>query len=144
VFAVADLLRTAIKSPRPPGEENDARYLSELESSLGASTFGAVWAEARALGPKPVIRQALAIEPLPAPQAAPAIGTPAARPLSGREREVAVLIARGLTNRQIGVQLVLSARTVDAHVDHIRSKLKIRGRAQIAAWVTDHGLNRQP
>ena len=143
VFAIADLLRAAIKSPRPPGEQDDARYLSELETTLGASTFGAVWAEARALGPESVIRQALASEPPPAPVAPPVLRGPTARPLSDREREVAVLIARGLTNREIGEELVLSARTVDAHVDHIRAKLKVRGRAQIAAWVTDQGLNRQ-
>jgi DNA-binding CsgD family transcriptional regulator len=143
LFAIADLLRAAIKSPRPPGEENDARYLAELERTLGASAFGAIWAEARALGPEPVIREALATELAP-PQAAPASVQRTAGPLSDREREVAVLIAQGLTNRQIGEQLVLSERTVDAHVDHIRAKLKVRGRAQIAVWVTDHGLNRPP
>ena len=53
---------------------------------------------------------------------------------------MAILIARGLTNRQIGQKLVLSERTVDAHVDHIRVKLKVHSRAQIAAWVADRGL----
>ena len=60
--------------------------------------------------------------------------------VSAREREVAILVAQGLTNRQIGERLVLSERTVDAHVDHIRAKLNVRGRAQIAAWITDRGL----
>ena len=53
--------------------------------------------------------------------------------LSEREREVAALVARGFTNREIAAQLVLSQRTVDTHVDHIRTKLGLRSRSQIGA-----------
>jgi DNA-binding CsgD family transcriptional regulator len=56
-------------------------------------------------------------------------------PLSAREREVALLIAEGLTNRRIAEQLVISERTADTHVQHILSKLGLGCRAQIAAWV---------
>jgi non-specific serine/threonine protein kinase len=56
--------------------------------------------------------------------------------LTERELEVARLVVSGLTNRQIAQRLVLSVRTVDAHIDHIRNKLSLRSRAQIAAWVT--------
>jgi DNA-binding CsgD family transcriptional regulator len=62
---------------------------------------------------------------------------PAAAPLSGREREVASLVAQGLTNRQIGEQLVISERTADTHVQNILNKLGITSRAQIAAWVVE-------
>ena len=54
------------------------------------------------------------------------------------EREVAGLVASGLTNRQIAARLVVSERTVDAHVEHIRTKLGVRSRAQIAAWMVAH------
>jgi non-specific serine/threonine protein kinase len=47
---------------------------------------------------------------------------------------VAVLIARGLTNREIATELVLAERTVDAHVHNILGKLELRSRAQVAAW----------
>jgi DNA-binding CsgD family transcriptional regulator/sugar lactone lactonase YvrE len=54
--------------------------------------------------------------------------------LSRREREVAALVAEGLTNRQIGERLFISERTVDGHLEHVREKLAVNTRAQIAAW----------
>jgi non-specific serine/threonine protein kinase len=61
-------------------------------------------------------------------------------PLTRREREVAVLVGRGLTDRQISSQLHLSERTVHNHVRNILSKLGLRSRAQIAAWAARLGL----
>jgi predicted ATPase/DNA-binding CsgD family transcriptional regulator len=60
--------------------------------------------------------------------------------LTRREAEVAALVARGLTNRQIAGQLYLSVRTIEAHVDHILSKLGFRTRTQVAAWAHEEGL----
>ena len=54
--------------------------------------------------------------------------------LSRREREVAKLVAEGLTSREIGEKLFISERTAEGHVEQIRSKLGFRSRAQIAAW----------
>lgn len=62
--------------------------------------------------------------------------------LTGREREVALLVANGLTNRQIAERLTLSVRTAESHVDGIRAKLGVRTRAQIAAWVTEREVAR--
>jgi predicted ATPase/DNA-binding CsgD family transcriptional regulator len=53
--------------------------------------------------------------------------------LSPREREVAALVAKGLSNRRIAEELVISKRTVDAHVEHILAKLKISSRVEIPA-----------
>jgi predicted ATPase/DNA-binding CsgD family transcriptional regulator len=58
--------------------------------------------------------------------------------LTPREAEVAALIARGLNNRQIAERLVISQRTVDAHVAHILAKLGFATRSQIAVWATEH------
>ncbi len=58
-------------------------------------------------------------------------------PLTMREEQVAGLLAKGLTNRGIAEELVLSERTVDAHLEHIRNKLVLRNRAQIATWVAE-------
>ena len=55
--------------------------------------------------------------------------------LTPREREVASLIARGLSNRDIAAELVLSERTVHVHVASILSKLGCRSRTQVAAMV---------
>jgi predicted ATPase/DNA-binding CsgD family transcriptional regulator len=57
-------------------------------------------------------------------------------PLTRREREVAELIASGLTNRQIGARLFIAERTVDTHVGRILDKLGCVSRAQVAALVT--------
>jgi DNA-binding NarL/FixJ family response regulator len=54
--------------------------------------------------------------------------------LTRREREITVLVADGLTNRQIADVLHLAERTAENHVQHILTKLGFRNRAQIAAW----------
>jgi len=62
--------------------------------------------------------------------------------LTAREREVAALIARGMSNREIAEALVVSERTVETHISHIRDKLTFTSRAQIAAWAVQQGLVR--
>jgi DNA-binding CsgD family transcriptional regulator len=58
--------------------------------------------------------------------------------LSRRETEVAQLIAVGLSNRAIAERLYLSERTVEKHVEHIRAKLSLTSRAQLAVWAAQH------
>ncbi|QWF80969.1 ATP-binding protein [Amycolatopsis sp. CA-230715] len=58
-----------------------------------------------------------------------------AGPLTGRETQVARLVAHGLTNREIATRLVISIRTVDTHVSRILGKLGLTNRAQLADWV---------
>jgi len=60
--------------------------------------------------------------------------------LTGRELEVAELVAEGLTNHSIARRLSIAPRTAEAHVENIRRKLEVHSRAQIAAWVTEHRL----
>jgi DNA-binding NarL/FixJ family response regulator len=57
-------------------------------------------------------------------------------PLTRREQDVAALVAKGLTNREIAAQLYLSERTAQNHVQHILTKLALANRSQIAVWVT--------
>ncbi|MFJ9390511.1 ATP-binding protein [Nocardioides sp. NPDC101246] len=52
--------------------------------------------------------------------------------LTPREQEIAALVARGMTNKEIAAQLVVSSRTVSTHVEHILAKLGFRSRTQIA------------
>lgn len=66
-------------------------------------------------------------------------------PLTRRESEVALLVAEGLTNREIGERLHsertvdghVTERGVDAHVQNIMNRLNVNRRAQISAWVTE-------
>ncbi|HEY1421579.1 MAG TPA: alpha/beta fold hydrolase [Candidatus Dormibacteraeota bacterium] len=60
---------------------------------------------------------------------------PAQSGLSKREREVAQLLAGGLSNREIAGRLFLSERTVDNHVQHILDKLGFNSRVQVATWL---------
>jgi predicted ATPase/DNA-binding NarL/FixJ family response regulator len=65
------------------------------------------------------------------------LGRPDAEELTGREREIAALVALGLTNRGIAGRLFISRRTVDAHINHIFTKLGLTSRVQLAIWARD-------
>ena len=104
-------------------EENGALTVAQA-ISLALDQSVAVGAPAPA--PAPV--------PAPAPAAA---AEPPTSPLTRREQEIAVLIARGMTNRTIASVLVLSPRTIDGHVGRIFAKLGFVSRAQVAAWVSE-------
>lgn len=60
--------------------------------------------------------------------------------LTGREKQVASLIAQGYSNSAIASTLGISPKTAAAHVEHIRNKLTVGSRAQIAAWATAAGI----
>lgn len=61
--------------------------------------------------------------------------------LTTREREVAALVAQGLSNKEIAAKLVISERTVEGHVERVLGKLGFRSRTQIAVWQAE-GLPR--
>jgi DNA-binding CsgD family transcriptional regulator len=77
---------------------------------------------------------------LPRPRPAAKPPSPATYPLSRAEVPVAILVAKGRTNKAIADQIFRSERTVDNHVTHIYTKLNINSRAELAIWVRDHGL----
>jgi non-specific serine/threonine protein kinase len=108
--------------------------LDALASRVSAG-LGQAWEPAReagrVLGRSDQITAAL--WPAGSRQAAPAAES--GLPLTPREREVAELIARGLTNRQIAARLFIAERTVDTHAGRIMAKLGCANRAQVAAIV---------
>jgi DNA-binding CsgD family transcriptional regulator len=63
----------------------------------------------------------------------------AAGGLTGREREIASLMAYGLSNQDIAKRLVITEGTVEVHVKHILGKLGFRSRTQVAGWVARQG-----
>ncbi len=60
--------------------------------------------------------------------------------LSPRELEVVRRVARGQTSARIAKEFVISPRTVDTHVDHVRTKLGLHSRAEVAAWAASLGI----
>jgi DNA-binding NarL/FixJ family response regulator len=63
-------------------------------------------------------------------------------PLTPREHEIVRLIARGLSNRAIADELVISPATAARHVATIMAKLGFNSRTHIASWATRHGTPR--
>jgi predicted ATPase/DNA-binding CsgD family transcriptional regulator len=125
--------------------------------SLGAPMFGEGYASVHDMG-EDMVRQALGEDAFAAEYAAGArldtaslvayaleeeadLGPSTARdpwaPLTKRERDIAGLVADGLSNREIAERLVIAKRTVETHVEHILAKLSFSSRAQIAAWVAE-------
>jgi DNA-binding NarL/FixJ family response regulator len=82
-------------------------------------------------------RASASVQP-PAPGAEPE--RPGVHPLTRKEVEVAILVAKGNTNKQIASRLFNSERTIDNHVQHIYNKLTIDSRAELALWVQERGL----
>jgi DNA-binding CsgD family transcriptional regulator len=68
------------------------------------------------------------------------IAQQAAGGLTARERDVAVLVAQGKSNREIAEALIVSERTAETHVSNVLSKLGFTSRTQIAAWAIERGL----
>jgi DNA-binding NarL/FixJ family response regulator len=123
-LALADLLRRELGVEAARDDEAAAR---EVASRLAATLL-----------PGELREEYLRAAGLEPSGAEPASGDPH-DVLTGREREVAMQIAAGLSNRAIAEQLFVSARTVEAHVSNILRKLGLSSRAGIATWVARQG-----
>lgn len=101
-------------------------YRERLRLALGGKVFG----HCHALGEQMSVSEVLSFacdDAVPEPAGGPR--------LTRREKQVAELIAEGLTNKQIATRLVISQRTAEGHVEHVLAKLSFTSRAQVAAWV---------
>ncbi|GAB3205921.1 protein kinase domain-containing protein [Nocardia tengchongensis] len=108
-------------------------------SALGARRFDAAVRSGRAMGMDAAVGYALGEQP--------AVASPTSGPgvaLTKRESQVADLVARGLTNKQIAAELVISQRTAQGHVEHILTKLGFSARTQIAAWIVAGAKRQNP
>ncbi|MFC9972814.1 ATP-binding protein [Spirillospora sp. NPDC127200] len=110
-----------------------------LSAELGAEAFRARYAEGAALRDDEVLALAAREARADPPRARTGPDADRRDRLTRREREIAGLVAEGLSNRQIAERLVISKRTVDSHVEHILAKLGYTSRAQVAGWVSRGG-----
>jgi predicted ATPase/DNA-binding CsgD family transcriptional regulator len=105
------------------------RLAGTIPAVLGRSVLGRSVLGRSVLG-RSVLENSVPGPDMPGPDGA--AGGPWA-PLTVRERQVAALVVEGLTNREIAARLVVSKRTIDAHVEHILAKLGLSSRVQVAA-----------
>jgi predicted ATPase/DNA-binding CsgD family transcriptional regulator len=137
LVGAADRLYHQLGAQRAPSETQKLeRWLLPLRDQIGAQAAETATAEGRALELDDAVAFALS-NPGESRPSAPA---PSASPLTAREQEVATLLARGLSNRQIADELVISLHTAQRHVENILSKLAFSSRTQVAAWAINEGF----
>jgi DNA-binding CsgD family transcriptional regulator len=141
LWGAAEVLREASGFPQPPDDKRVLEpFLETARSRLDEAAFQAAWEEGRAMTEEQAVGYVLSEEEEREPPTLVAVPeqqpSPANEPterLTIREQEVALLVARGLTNRQIARELSISEHTVANHVRKILKKLGLRSRAQIAS-----------
>ena len=127
----------------PASRAEHERSVETLRRRLGDAAFSAAAAEGQAMTLEQVLEHAMSVAsspPTPASDTKPTAGAGNPGPLTRRERQVAILIAQGLSNRAIASHLFISERTAETHVKHIFTKLGLEARTQVAAWVAQRGL----
>jgi predicted ATPase/DNA-binding CsgD family transcriptional regulator len=112
--------------------EDDRRCQAATRARLGDAAFEAATRRGKELGFDETI--ALVTGKKTARPSTNQAAAEAASALSRREREIADLIAQGLSNKEIASALVIALRTAEGHVEHILTKLGFTSRTQIAAW----------
>ncbi|HLZ29602.1 MAG TPA: tetratricopeptide repeat protein [Chloroflexota bacterium] len=142
----ASALREAIGTPLNAAAQAalDGRFAT-ARASVRRDLAEAAWARGRAMSLDAAVAFALAEGEEAAADAERRRGPgESLYGLTPREREVAVRIAQGLTNRQMAAEFALAERTVDVHVSNILGKLQMSSRAQVAAWVVKNGWLGEP
>ena len=139
LWGAVDALRTSIGAPLPPEPRPYyERSMAAARALLGEEAWEAAFAEGGAMSAEEATEHALSEEVAHAAERPLADGGTSMR-LTRREREVADLVARGLSTRQIAQELVISERTVDKHVANLLKKLNLRSRDQVAARIAEDG-----
>ena len=140
LWGAAEALRDAFSVPIPLAERaNYERLITSARVHLGERAFASAWAQGRSMTPV----QALAAQgqkPIPTPTTTriPPPTYPAG--LTAREVEVLRLVSSGLTDLQIAEKLVLSPRTVHAHISSIYNKLDVTSRSAATRYAIEHHL----
>ncbi len=135
----AQAFRSAIGAWSASGARLD-KLLEPIRKQLGEQAANALLADGAAMTPEEAVRYATdpgeEAPPPAVPVVAGAVRSPAGSVLTPREWEITKLISRGLSNRAIADELVISPATAARHVANILTKLGFSSRAQVAAWAT--------
>ena len=174
IYGAVDSMWQAIGFARALDEvDRYERELESIRQALGERAFSSAWEVGRALDTDDAVREGMgelpgaseepaysaddagqpfaragasdsrgspaAFEPVPAPGGPSAVDI-----VTRRERDVAILLARGLTNRQIAQTLVVTEGTAANAIRRVLQRLGFQNRAQVAAWAVEHGLHELP
>jgi DNA-binding CsgD family transcriptional regulator len=117
-------------------------YLDAARAKLGETLWEATLAEGRAMTLEEATEYALMAGERSGAATSVRAQTPAGKQpslLTQREEEIATIVARGLTNRRIASELVISEHTVATHLRKILKKLGLHSRSQLTAWMAEQG-----
>jgi len=148
LFGAAEALRQAIAAHLPPVDRPAyEQAIASARAQLGEEAFAAAWNQGLTLTPDEAIaawEQAPMPEPIP-PELGPSKLKPPSTPsypddLTAREVEILCLIAQGWTNPHIADHLVISPRTVNAHLTSIYRKIDVSTRSAATRYAIEHHL----
>jgi predicted ATPase/DNA-binding CsgD family transcriptional regulator len=144
----AEAMRQSLGVPVPLVERADYEdLLRRACAQLDVASFETAWAEGHAMTPAQVLTSQLSVKTSPhfkesssspGSSTSPASAVPAG--LTSREGDVLRLIAMGLTDSQVAKRLVISPRTVNAHLTSIYSKIGVSTRSAATRYALDHKL----
>jgi DNA-binding CsgD family transcriptional regulator len=130
-MGIPDLPEDALRRQEP---------LQQARQALGPARTQEAEQRGAAMTLETAVEFAAMLTTLGAPEPRESQEPPGLAHLSGRERELVTLVARGLTNAQIAGQLYISVRTVGSHLDRIRDKTGCRRRADLTRLALQAGL----
>jgi non-specific serine/threonine protein kinase len=136
--AAAHAVRLSVGVPAAPGERDDVeRHLRQSRAQLGDAAFQDVWNAAREVPTEQLVAEVLSH---PQPLAPRGVRRGRGEALTPREREVALLLLEGASDRKIAQALTITEGTAGLHVHHVLAKLGLRSRAQVADRAMAAGL----
>jgi DNA-binding NarL/FixJ family response regulator len=136
LFGAATQLRAGARIPPAPAVV--ARATRDAQVAVGAVDDEALTREQAIALARSALATAAELPPRPSGERVGVRGG-----LTRREHEVAALLARGLSNREIAAQLVVGERTAEMHVSNILAKLGLSSRAQVAVWAAAASTERE-
>lgn len=148
VFGQAAAVREEVNSVIDPADKAPyERTLRKLRHALGKTAFHAAWEEGSSMPLPDLVREALApalTQQDTARLSQAEVGRLRYGGLTPRERETAVLVAAGKSNREIAAAMTVRVKTVETYVSRILNKLGFDSRVQIATWAMQVGLAEHP